>query len=259
MKTWTKDDALTELDDLIQGVNRVASAGRGSAEHTRWVLRTLKFLEAVFGPKSMYYRTFASIPWRATGSIVIQAWDIQEAIEERHSQAFLKQLDTARGLLQAARDELSESAIDSVYQGKDTPPESSTLLKVINLAERKLRKTIRNAPSNEREVQDAFENLLIGADIIYSRESDSIEYSSKTYIPDFTIKQIDLAIDIKLCARDGREKEIIAEINDDILAYQTKYGNLLFVVYDVGQIRDSDRFGRSFEEHDNVMVRVVKH
>ncbi len=64
---------------------------------------------------------------------------------------------------------------------------------------------------------------------------------------------------IALCHRSNREKEIIGEINDDILAYQTKYGNLLFVVYDVGHIRDTDRFVNSFEEHQNVMVHVVKH
>jgi hypothetical protein len=66
-------------------------------------------------------------------------------------------------------------------------------------------------------------------------------------------------IDVKLCARTGREKELIAEINDDILAYQTKYRNLFFLVYDMGQIRDVERFASSFEEHENVIVRVVKH
>ena len=71
--------------------------------------------------------------------------------------------------------------------------------------------------------------------------------------------KLDLVTEIKLCSREGREKEIIAEINDDILAYRTKYGNLLFVVYDLGFIRDTDRCGRSLEEHETVMVRVIKH
>lgn len=109
------------------------------------------------------------------------------------------------------------------------------------------------------DVQDALENLLVGADLPYSREADRIEYSSKTYQPDFTMSKLDLAIDVKLCARPGREKELIAEINDDIFAYGTKYGNLLFVIYDIGLIRDAERFANSFEEHENVMVRVVKH
>ncbi len=44
----------------------------------------------------------------------------------------------------------------------------------------------------------------------------------------------------------------------DILAYQTKYANILFVVYDCGQIRDVERFIGSFESHPNVVVKVVK-
>ena len=91
------------------------------------------------------------------------------------------------------------------------------------------------------------------------RETDSIEYSSKTYIPDFSLSRIDLALEVKLAVRQGREKEIIGEINDDILAYKTNYGNLLFVVYDAGLIRDVDRFSSQFEQHDGVLVRVIKH
>ena len=71
--------------------------------------------------------------------------------------------------------------------------------------------------------------------------------------------KIDLACEIKLCGRQGREKELIEEINDDILAYQTKYGNLIFLIYDCGFIRDIDRFGCAFEQHQNVILRVVKH
>ena len=52
------------------------------------------------------------------------------------------------------------------------------ITKVIHLAETKLRKVIRSTPKNEKEVQDAFETLLIGADIPHSREADRIEYSS---------------------------------------------------------------------------------
>jgi hypothetical protein len=146
-----------------------------------------------------------------------------------------------------------------VYQGKNTGPEASTIVNVINLAERKLRKVIRDVPDAERQVQDAFESLLVGADVVYSRESDRIEYSSKTYTPDFSLAKVDLAIEVKLCNRKDREKEIIAEINDDILAYKRKYGNLLFIVYDTGCIRDVDRFSGHFEDQDGVMVKVVKH
>jgi hypothetical protein len=56
-----------------------------------------------------------------------------------------------------------------------------------------------------------------------------------------------------------KEKAIISEINDDIIAYKTKYSNLIFVVYDIGIIRDQDLFRSGLEASENVVVKVVKH
>jgi len=151
-------------------------------------------------------------------------------------------------------------AIESLPELKvSQQDQSSAILRLINLAMIKLRKTIRAKPSEENQIQDSFENILIGADMVYSRETDSIEYSSKTYTPDFTFPTLDLALEVKFCGSQKREKQIIAEINDDILAYQTKYGNLIFLVYDLGFIRDVDKFSKAFEASDNVFAIVVKH
>jgi len=76
----------------------------------------------------------------------------------------------------------------------------------------------------------------------FKREQEHISYSSKTYIPDFTFDSINCAVEGKFCDSDRREKEMIAEINDDIQAYSTKYKNLIFVVYDTGFIRDEPKF-----------------
>jgi hypothetical protein len=262
---WTKDGALAELQGLAATARSLERNERFSEEHTRWLTRALAVVEEVFGQQSRYYLSFAALKWQESGSFVFGgpsdpegSWNPARAIERQHHQAYLKSLGAARGFLLGAADELERSDLRSVYKGKDTAPESSAIIRVINLAGPKLRKVIRSTPKNEKEVQDAFENLLIGADIAHSREADRIEYSSKTYAPDFTLPQLDLAIEIKLCAGQGREKVIIPEINDDILAYRTKYGNLLFVVYDVGQIRDVERFTASFEQHENVVVRIVK-
>jgi hypothetical protein len=146
-----------------------------------------------------------------------------------------------------------------VVPAATAPARGPDLLKIVDLLERKRRKAVRDKPEREREVQDAFETLLVGADIPYQRETDSIVYSSKTYTPDFSFPDLGLAVELKLCNRADREKEIIAEINDDILAYKTQYRQLLFGVYDLGLIRDIDRFAETFEGHDGVMVRVVKH
>jgi len=261
MTKWTLESAETELTALIDEIAHLSLQRGYSAEHTRWLVRSLALLEDIFGRDSRYYLSFAALEWRESGPMLLyRPLHFREEIDEYHQKAYLQQLETAKGLLLAARDHLQRAdSMDAVYEGKDTGPESSLILRVMNIAEHRLRKVIRQTPSGEREIQDALEDLLVGADIPYSRETESIEYSTKTYTPDFTVARIDLAVDVKLCARKGREKEIIAEINDDILAYSTKFGNLLFVVYDVGHIRDVDRFTSEFEKHDNVIVRVVKH
>ena len=148
---------------------------------------------------------------------------------------------------------------DRKLRNKSIVRETSIILKIIDLAEHKLRKVIRDEPEREADIQDAFENLLIAADISVLREKENIPYSSKTYIPDFTFGENDLAIDIKFCYNERRERQIIKELNDYIMAFQTKYNYLLFIVYDLGFIRDIDRFKEEFEKNHNVTVKVIKH
>jgi hypothetical protein len=262
MANWTQQAALETLDGFCQESEELIGSSPNSAEHIRWVVGVVRFLQEVFGEASVYFATFQKISWvyRGPMHVHVQEMFIPGATEQRYnSHAFPEALNTACGLLLAAKDELLQKGVDDVYKGKDTGPEASLILRILNLAEVKLRKVLRAKPDKEKDVQDAFENLLIGADIPYSRETDSIEYSSKTYIPDFTIPKADLAIDIKFCDSPSREKAMIPEINDEILAYRTKYGNLFFVVYDCGIIRDAERFAGSFESQGAVYVRVIKH
>lgn len=260
-----KDDTLNELVALCSEIHSLGESHPFSSQHTRWVTNVLRVLEQVFGQNSRYYLTFANYTWQFRGSTLVMSYELRnqhpdQVMRNRHQVAYLEQLESAHGLLAAAVDELERAPdLASVYDGKDTAPEASSILKVINITERKLRKVIHEAPTKEKHVQDSFETLLVGADIPYSREKVSFEYSSRSYRPDFTMEQIDLAIEIKFCSTHDREKEIVKEINDDILAYKTRFGNILFVVYDLGAIRDVDRFADAFEKHDNVVVRVVKH
>jgi len=256
LKAWTKEEALETLKRLADEAERLRASKAASTEHTLWMTKCYDTLEEVFGPASRYFLTFAEFRWQETSSFMFRYEDERVA---KHHAAFVRDLGSAKGLLLGAVDYLKDREITDVYAKRESGTEASLVLSVLNLAEQKLRKVIRDKPDNERQVQDAFENLLIGADISYGREVDSIEYSSKTYTPDFSLQKINLAVEVKLCSRAEREKELPEEINDDILAYQTKYQNLLFVIYDLGYIRDQDRFSGSFEEHQNVTIRVIKH
>lgn len=266
-KIWKKGEALAQLDQLLGQATELEGDMPFSERHTSWLLRTTEFLSEVFGEDSSYFGNFRNVPWGTYPSAIIggparpdESWDPQIGIERIKRQSFQGHLATARGVLQAARDRLDrEEDLEALYESKNTAPEASLLFKTINLAERKLRKVLRDPPANERELQEAFETLLIGADVPYSRETRSIEYSSKTYTPDFTVDRADLAIELKVCLNRSREKALPGEINDDILAYSQEYGNLLFVIYDTGNIRDVERFVANFEEQDNVVVHVVKH
>jgi len=262
MQKWSQETAVQELDELLRAINSLADSQTGSSEHIRWQIRTVRFLRDVFGEDSLFYKVFARISWQYSGTMMTtySEAEIPGAAELRYNApVYFAGLEKAQGILLAAKDDLERKGIDEVYEGKDTGPEASLLLRIMKLAEMKLRKILRAKPQKEREVQDAFDSLLVGADVPYSRETDSIEYSSKTYKPDFTVPKADLAIEIKLATTQAHEKSLIAEINDDILAYRTKYGNLFFIVYDCGIIRDIDRFVASFEENSAVYVRVVKH
>ena len=259
-------DAAGRLQELIDQASQLRQVGAFSHDHTKWIARTIAYLEEVFGPESYYYSTFARYRWTHPGEYIFGGiGDVEgsrnpaAAIKRIDHEAYLQQVESAQGLLAAALDDLERHGVAGVYRSADFGVESSTLLRVIDLAERKLRKTLREAPIDERTIQDKFEDLLNGADIPFSREAVHIEYSSKTYVPDFTIDKLALAIDLKLCSAPQHEKRIIAEINDDLQAYRSKYDNLLFIVYDAGgHIRDVERFAESFRA-DTVAVIVVKH
>lgn len=182
---YTKEMAIAELENLAEQTHALQKLKRNCEEHIRWVAKTRRFLSEIFGEESICFTTFVSLTWCEQGYFACggpahpnESFNPQLGIERVHQEAYVKELGIARGLLLAAKDELDEKEINEVYKGKNTEPEASLILKIINLAEYKLRKTIRKIPKNEKEVQNAFEDLLIGADIPFSRETERIEYSS---------------------------------------------------------------------------------
>jgi hypothetical protein len=89
----------------------------------------------------------------------------------------------------------------------------------------------------------------------FRREQHSIPYSTKTYRPDFTFERIDLAVEGKFCKTHERE-EMIDEINAGIVGYGGRYERILLMIYDLGLIRDPERFAADIEANSQVLVRV---
>lgn len=126
----------------------------------------------------------------------------------------------------------------------------------------KLRSAIFVTPEKEKQVQDTIEILMIGRGMCkgkdYDRETGKFNFAGKECIPDFIIPNQDLCIEVKLL-RKGKKSEIIEQIKSDITAYGSKYSSQLFVVYDLGVIRDEDEFINDFETNGkNVKVIIVK-
>src|SRR5258708_1682435 len=136
---------------------------------------------------------------------------------------------------------------------------STDTLKIITGVQRTLRKFFRTKPSSEKEVQEKMEDLFNAQQLTFRREQEHIAYSNKTYIPDFTFDDISCAVECKFCNSEHKEKELIGEINDDILAYTTRYKNLIFVIYDAGGfIRDVEKFKQDIESK-SVVIEIIKH
>lgn len=64
---------------------------------------------------------------------------------------------------------------------------------------------------------------------------------------------------MKLSKSGDKLRAIVDEINADIRAYGTLYERQLYVLYDLGTIRDEAEFRRDLETAPGVSVVVVKH
>ena len=126
-----------------------------------------------------------------------------------------------------------------------------------------LRSSIFNPPDKEKEIQDVIAILLHGKGlkkgIDYDREIGRIKFSAKESVPDFVIKQGNLAVEVKLLKENSQKSKVIDEITADITIYSKNYDNILIVVYDVGGvIRDENEFLQDIAG-PNVHVIVIKH
>ena len=151
------------------------------------------------------------------------------------SRRLVSDLGTARGILLAAADQLEQGDLVSVYEGKNRAPESSLIMKVISPRDVCYGESIRSTPKTRRSTGVPSRTSSSGPASRSHAEADPNGFledlCSRFHPPEGRSRGRNQAR-----AASGREKRSSKEINDDILAYRTKYGNSL-VVYDIGQIR----------------------
>jgi hypothetical protein len=126
-----------------------------------------------------------------------------------------------------------------------------------------LRRAMLRMPECEKDVQDVVEMLLIGRGYLkgsdYDRETGRVKFSGKEFIPDFIIPTRSIAIEVKFINDPKRPRSVIDEMNADIPALKTKFQRILFIVYDLGFVRDEYEFRSGLEKSDGVDVCLVKH
>lgn len=154
------------------------------------------------------------------------------------------------------------SLLKSVLENRLGVVEDETIA-LRDFFEARLRSAVFHIPENEREIQDAVEQLLIGRGFQkgqdYDREVGRVKVSAKESVPDFIVPRLSLALELKLVKSAARVREVVDEINADIAAYSKGYRSLIFIVYDLGHVRDESEFRRDLEAPGNVSIVVVKH
>jgi hypothetical protein len=126
-----------------------------------------------------------------------------------------------------------------------------------------LRRAVFGAPEKEVEIQNALETLIVGRGMAkgtdYDRETGRVKTSGKESVPDFIFPRLTLCLEVKLSKSADKLRAIVDEINADIRTYGTVYDRQLYIIYDLGIIRDEAEFKRDLEDAPGVSVLVVKH
>src|SRR5690242_7710814 len=123
--------------------------------------------------------------------------------------------------------------------------------RLIDFLQGNLRRAIFVIPERELDIQNAVEALIVGRGMEkgteYDRETGRVKTSGKESVPDFMFPHLKLCLEVKLCKSIDKLRAIVDELNADIRAYGTQYDRQLYIVYDLGIIRDEAEFKRDLE------------
>lgn len=136
---------------------------------------------------------------------------------------------------------------------------SRDALDIASSIERALRPSFSAPPTREKEVQDVVATILRSLGVNFHREKETAPVGPKSFVPDFTVPNLNLAIETKLASPNHPASAVQEELTADIAAYRTRWKHLLVVVYDLGVISDPHRLRDENMKHFGITVIVVKH
>lgn len=157
---------------------------------------------------------------------------------------------------EAQRDFVQEFQI-ATLEGRAVAPSAAEM--IIDALTRSLRPAFDAAPTSEKEVQREVEKILRTLGFDFHREKERAAVGATTFVPDFTIPDFGIAIEVKVARSGHRETAIQHELAEDAAGYGTTWPHVLVVVYDCGGvIRDPEAM-----RHANALLGldllVVKH
>jgi hypothetical protein len=253
-KTRTSDDAKAEIKQVLSQTNALLEAMRFSIDSAVGKDDIWKY-----GSYKTFLRKYNDLARRAapllTNPSMLDAFDIDKVRGSGDTtwpqQKELFDLAYSNTLL-----------LKSLLEGEIGYAEDETH-KLKDFIEGNLRRAVFTVPERELEVQNAIEALVVGRGMAkgteYDRETGRVKSSGKESVPDFIFPRYNLCLEVKLSKSPEKLRSIIDEINADIRAYGSTYERQLYVVYDLGTIRDEAEFKRDLEDVPGVSVLIVKH
>jgi len=124
---------------------------------------------------------------------------------------------------------------------------------------RSLRPAFAAAPSSEKEVQYEVETILRAIGVAFHREKERAPVGATTFIPDFTVPDFALAIEVKFARPSHGEAAIQRELAQDAAGYGTRWSQIIVVVYDCGGVIRDPEGMRLANEQLGIRLLVVKH
>ncbi|HWA72803.1 MAG TPA: hypothetical protein VG937_10725 [Polyangiaceae bacterium] len=170
----------------------------------------------------------------------------------------------AKAILKAGDDVVAEvqrdlpnEAIIAQLEGRLPVPDPCDA--VFDAIARSLRPAFDAPPSSEKEVQREVEKILRVLNVLFHREKERAPLGATAFIPDFTVPELDLALEVKIARPGHGEASIQRELAQDAAGYGTQWAQVIVVVYDCGGvIRDPERM-KEANEQLGLRLLVVKH